>query len=132
MVCSFSCVLSDFESFCVCFFFIVVENKGSKISALKPSGYTMLPPKTLSMLADMVDEFTFSVQEGVAPLHVVACVINYSFLKQKLIVLTILWDSLKHMSAQIADRIAPGPLAGESKKPKSAKKQQRAANNLVS
>lgn len=60
----------------------------------------------------------------------VACVINFSFLKQGVIVLSFPWDLLslsQTMSAQIVDRIAPGPLAG--KKTKSEKKAMRAANN---
>jgi len=118
-------VLRDF----ICFsFFHCFENKGLKVLALKPGDKKLSPTKTLSVIAVTVDElFSFSFSRFGKPL--VASVISLSFLKRELrfITLALAWDSLKSMSAQIAERIAPGPLAG--KKGPSAKKQARAANN---
>lgn len=130
MVCSFFSVLSDFD-FCVCvFLFHCYRKQRVEGPGFKPRRLLRATPKNTFCSSCCSRRVCVSVLKGLAPLHMVACVIYNSFLKQERIVLNFLWDSLKHMSAQIADRIAPGPLAGE-KKPKSAKKQQRAANNKL-
>jgi len=114
------------EGLFVFFSFIVCENKGLKVLALKPGDISVSPTKTLFAVAAAIDAFFLVVLGGLASC-LVACVISLSFLKQERIVLHLLWDSLKNMSAQIAERLVPGPLAGS--KQKGQKKAARAANN---
>jgi len=121
MVCSCFVVLRIFSV--VFLFFHCYENKGLKVLALKPGDILVSPTKTLFTVAAVIDELILVVLVGLAS-WLVACVINFSFLKQERIVLYHLWDSLKNMSAQIAERIVPGPSAG-----KSAKKTARSQAN---